>query len=84
MFGKSKICFLNVSPDLSQGTCFFIHAGPTNSGSEITTFLDLKKSIPFPITYYTLTAKELEDNGYCCDHPGAKDLYIEFFVEYFH
>ncbi|KAI8003198.1 Small RNA degrading nuclease 5 [Camellia lanceoleosa] len=44
--------------------------GGFSSGSKNPSFSDLMKDIPFPITYYTLTTKQLEDNGYFHDQPG--------------
>ncbi|CAL5384583.1 unnamed protein product [Camellia sinensis] len=38
--------------------------GAISSGLENASFTDLVKEIPFPITHYTLTMQELEDNGY--------------------
>lgn len=46
-----------------------LSAGKCDSSEDAST-VDLNGNLPFPITYYTLTAKQLEDNGYCFKNPG--------------
>lgn len=38
--------------------------------SESKSFAVLLKEIPYPVTRYILTENELEENGYCHQHPG--------------
>uniref|UniRef100_A0A1D1YE22 Small RNA degrading nuclease 5 n=1 Tax=Anthurium amnicola TaxID=1678845 RepID=A0A1D1YE22_9ARAE len=44
--------------------------GHSSSSRKITSVVNLDK-LPFPISYYTLTKKELEENGYCFVKPGV-------------
>lgn len=47
-----------------------LHAEKSSGGTDNISFMELTKGIPFPVTYYTLTEKELEDNGYLLKQPG--------------
>ncbi|KAH0681328.1 hypothetical protein KY284_022413 [Solanum tuberosum] len=55
----------NISPIITQSS----EQGAEAPNKETVSFADLKKDIPFPISYYTLSDKQLEENGYCYEQP---------------
>jgi len=39
-------------------------------------FVELTKDIPFPVTYYTLSQKEMEQNGYTFEKLGTSSIHL--------
>lgn len=52
------------------------YAERCDTSTDVPSCLELMKDLPFPVTYYTLTEKELEDNGYCLNQPGEINIQI--------
>lgn len=55
----------HISPKITQSS----EQGTEAPNKEPLSFAELQKDIPFPISYYTLSDKELEENGYCSEQP---------------
>jgi hypothetical protein len=52
-------------------------------GADDPSSTELMKDIPFPITFYTLTTKQLEDNGYLFNQPGYVTMLFLLLVIFF-
>lgn len=52
------------------------YAERCDTSTDVPSCFELMKDLPFPVTYYTLTEKELEDNGYCLNQPGEINIQL--------
>lgn len=49
---------------------WYLCAEEVRGGTGSLSFTELTKDIPFPVTYYTLTERDLEENEYPVNTPG--------------